>query len=177
MSLNQSTRLSRLDPLHCEVHDWLDEEAELLERRDLLQWLPMLHPEIHYEIPVRQTMLNEDGDGLSPRHSHMRENYESLAFRVERFQHPGAWSENPASRTRRLVSNVKVFEPRSVNEVEAHSSLLLLRSRNDDPDYEILSGRRRDVFRRDDGGPLRLVNRVVALDQTLLNIVNMAIFL
>jgi 3-phenylpropionate/cinnamic acid dioxygenase small subunit len=69
-----------------------------------------------------------------------------------------------------------VFAGAADDELVARSYLLLFRSRGDVRDADLLSGARRDVLRRTDQG-LRLVERVVALDESVLPTQNLAVFL
>jgi 3-phenylpropionate/cinnamic acid dioxygenase small subunit len=85
-----------------------------------------------------------------------------------------AWAEDPPSRTRRLVTNVRVTTVSgSEDRLHAVSSLLLMRNRGDQPDYEILSAERRDEFVRHESRWL-LSRREVIVDQANLGLVNMA---
>jgi 3-phenylpropionate/cinnamic acid dioxygenase small subunit len=86
-----------------------------------------------------------------------------------------AWAEKPPSRTRRHVTNIRVFRAGD-NEYEVTSSLLLLRNRYQEPHYEIISARRVDRIRRQDGA-LKIAKRVIYSDQATLGTQNLAVFL
>lgn len=157
------------------VEEWLYAEAEALDDNDLEGWLTLLDPALHYTVPVRETRRRGDGDGVSLTFSHLDEDFASLELRVRRLlETKTAWAEDPPSRTRRLVTNVRVR--REGDLLQARSNLLLMRSRGDAPTYELISGERHDALA---GGPAALLlrERVVVLDQATLGTVNLAVFL
>jgi 3-phenylpropionate/cinnamic acid dioxygenase small subunit len=78
-----------------------------------------------------------------------------------------AYDRDPAPRIRRMVTNFVVHEAAQADEYTATSSILMLRNRFDDPQYDMLSGKREDIIRRTPEG-LRLARRVVLLDQAAL---------
>jgi phthalate 3,4-dioxygenase subunit beta len=163
-------------PLYHEVVDWLYAEADLLDRRDLRGWLALLTDDIRYVVPVRVTTAHSlDGSAL-PDMAHFDEDRYSLRKRIERFETEHAWAEDPPSRTRHFITNVRCREGESAGEVEAESNLLLFRSRGDVRDHDLLSGRRNDTLRRTPDG-LRLARREVILDESVLRTQNLAVFL
>jgi len=162
-------RVARGEELYSEVHEWLDDEAALLDSYEFDEWLSRLDPAINYLMPVRETVLAKDGLGLDGGYSHFEENFGSLAFRVKHQTNANCWSENPRSRCRRMVSNVRVFVGEG-GEVVAKSYLLLLRSRGDAAVPELLSCEREDTFSRGDQAQLKLANRYIAVDQATLGV-------
>jgi 3-phenylpropionate/cinnamic acid dioxygenase small subunit len=87
-----------------------------------------------------------------------------------------AWSEDPASRTRRFVSNVSVWETDTPDEYKVSSYLLLTRNRADARDYRQLSAERNDRLRWN-GERFLLARRTILIDQVVLGMPNLAIFL
>jgi phthalate 3,4-dioxygenase subunit beta len=163
-------------PLYHEVVDFLYAEADLLDRRDLRGWLALLTEDIRYVVPVRVTTAHTlDGSTLEDM-AHFDEDRYSLRKRVERFETEHAWAEDPPSRTRHFVTNIRCSEGQSADELEAASNLLLFRSRGDVPEHDLLSGRRSDTLRRTPDG-LRLARREVVLDESVLRTQNLAVFL
>ena len=163
-------------PLYHEVVDWLYAEADILDRRDLRAWLDLLTDDIRYVVPVRVTTAHTlDGSALSDM-AHFDEDRYSLHKRVERFETEHAWAEDPPSRTRHFVTNVRCREGESPGELEVESNLLLFRSRGDVREPDLLSGRRNDTLRRTPDG-LRLARREVVLDESVLRTQNLAVFL
>jgi dibenzofuran dioxygenase beta subunit len=77
----------------------------------------------------------------------------TLALRISRLETGLAWVENPATRTRRFVTNV-VVEKAPDGLFRVRSNLLLFRSRSFG-DETILVGRREDRWARSGGWLLR----------------------
>ncbi len=155
---------------------FLYHEAELLDDNGLHEWLALLCTDIVYEVPIRVTRERAAGPGFSEAGFHMWETFTSLQTRVERLDGEYAWAEDPPSRTRRLVGNVRVERGETDHELAVKSNFLLYRGRLDTPDHQLLAGERRDVLRQTGDG-LRLARRRVLLDQTTLSMANLAIFL
>ena len=163
-------------PEYHEVVDWLYAEADLLDRRELRAWLDLLTDDIRYVVPVRVTTAHTlDGSALDDM-AHFDEDRYSLHKRVERFETEHAWAEDPPSRTRHFITNVRCREGGNDGEVEVESNLLLFRSRGDVREPDLLSGRRNDTLRRTPDG-LRLARREVILDESVLRTQNLAVFL
>ncbi len=83
-------------------------EAELLDRRQFDEWLGLMDAEVDYRIPVRTSRLAQEGDGFSTSAYFMKETIGTLRLRVKRLKSEFAWAENPPTRTRRLIANVRV---------------------------------------------------------------------
>ena len=133
-------------------------------------------PDIRYLMPVRVTTARGAGFDTATGMAHFDEDHYSLRKRAERFATEHAWAEDPPSRTRRHVTNVRCYEGDTADEVIARSNLLLFRSRGDLHDHDLLSATRTDLLRRD-GGALKLARRTVLLDESVLRTQNLAVFL
>lgn len=159
-----------------EVRAFLAYEAECLDDHRIHDWYDVLTDDIQYEVPRR--VVREVGDVVSPfseKSFHLQEDADSLAARIDRHDKDYAWSENPPSRTRRTVSNVRIKDVDG-DEIEQWNTFLLLRLRNEEHEPTFLSGERRDLLRRVDGG-LKLADRRVLLDQTVMGSQNLSVFL
>jgi 3-phenylpropionate/cinnamic acid dioxygenase small subunit len=167
-------RLHPGDPTYGEVVSWLYDEAALLDAHRFDEWLELLADDVVYRAPVRVTRAVGQGDGVSSGLSHFDETRASLETRVARLKETAAWAENPPSRTRHLVTNVRVWQLDRGYEVR--SGLLLLRSRGGSPAYELLSGERHDRLRRA-AHDLVLEHREIVLDQASLGTTNLSTFL
>jgi ethylbenzene dioxygenase beta subunit len=153
------------------VEEFLFREAELLDENRLREWLGLLTEDVRYQVPIR--ISKEQGaepgiTGVATDGFHLDEDHESLEMRVERIETGFAWAEDPPSRLRHFVTNVRI-EPSSEGEEElaVRSNVLVYRSRWDGPRYELLSAERRDLLRRVDGD-WKLARREVILDSTAL---------
>ena len=162
------------EPAYGEVLSWLYDEADLLDTGRFDDWLALLASDLVYRVPVRAITAKDQGDGVSAGSYHFDETRSSIETRVLRLHQPTAWAENPASRTRHMVSNVRVWTVSSG--FVACSSLLLLRTRGAATSYELLSGERHDLLRSVDGC-LLLSSREVELDQSALGMSNLSVFL
>lgn len=157
------------------AEEFLYLEAELLDDRRLAEWFALLAEDIDYRVPTRVTRERAaSGSEFSTASFHMLETWQSLKTRIARFESEYAWSEDPPSRTRRMVGNVRVV-PDEGGELAVKSNVLLFRARYD-ATPQLLAGERRDVL-RPSGGGLRLARRTVLLDHTLLPFENLAVFL
>ncbi len=99
---------------------------------------------------------------------------ESLRIRVERVYAKNAWAEMPPSRTRHLITNVRVKRDDGRN-IEAHSNFLVYRTRME-ADQDMFVGARRDVLRRVEDA-FKIARRTIILDQAVLSAKNISIFL
>src|SRR4051812_18038118 len=127
------------------AHAWLLEEAEALDEQRYRDWLGLLADDVVYRMPVRVTTAHTLADTLDPRMAHFDEDLFSLTKRVERFETEHAWTEQPPSRTRRFVSNIRVYASSADDEIVARSYILLFRSRGDVRDADFVSGERTDT--------------------------------
>lgn len=162
--------------LYAEVLDWIHTEAELLDDLREREWLEtMVSRDVTYTVPLRQTVERARGRGFSEDTFHLLESYGSLGSRVARNETQYAWAEDPPSRIRHFVTNVRVRATEDPDVVEVRSNLLLHRTRQDQSVPQLLSGERVDQLRREDGR-LLLLRRDVLLDLTVIRTHNLAIF-
>jgi phthalate 3,4-dioxygenase beta subunit len=162
--------------LHHRAADFLYAEAELLDQRRHDEWLATLTDDIVYRMPVRVTSAHSLADSTLSHLSHFDEDRYSLEKRVSRFGTEHAWAEDPPSRTRRHVSNVRAWIGDAPGEVVVTSSVLVFRSRGDVHDSDLLSMGRTDVL-REVGERLLLARREILVDESVLHTQNLAIFL
>ena len=180
--IGRSAGLERIhggEPAYFELVEFLEDEATALDDNDLFGWFGRMAPDLIYRMPVRMTKERTDGSEFSETMFHFDENFTSLATKVTRLAATQtAWAEKPPSRTRRFVTNMKVFRRQSgeVEEYELRSSILLARNRYQDSQFEFVSARRTDVVRRTPDG-LRIAKRTIFPDQATIGTQNLAIFL
>lgn len=167
-------------PLGSEIYNRLLEtlydEAAALDERRFDDWVAMLAQDIVYQAPIRLTRTgpNKDRDVMRTMF-HFDDDYDSILMRTGRLQ-KSAWAEDPPSRCRRFVTNVRAAECETQSEYEVVSYLFLERSRGDNPHNEQLTAERRDVWREVDGA-YALVRREIIVDQSVLGMSNLAVFL
>ena len=162
------------DRRHVGAHRFLVEEAAILDAGDWARWLDLLTADVRYVMPVRVTTVHDAGyDGRADM-AHFDEDRYSLEKRVQRLLTEHAWTEDPPSRTRHLVTNVRSFAGDD-DAVRVESTVLLFRSRGDRP-AEYVCALRRDVL-RPVGDGYRLAARHVTVEESVLRTQNLAIFL
>lgn len=171
--------LVQREQLYQEVVDFLYKEAELLDEGRYREWLGMLTDDIRYQVPIRVTRERESGaavPGVVEDMFHLDEDFASLEMRILRIETGFAWAEDPPSRLRHFVTNVRVGEFRGTeNEVDVRSNVLLFRNRWDRPEYDLLSCERFDVLRRVNG-VWKLARRKVLLDTAVVPTLNLSFF-
>jgi 3-phenylpropionate/cinnamic acid dioxygenase small subunit len=158
-----------------EIMHFLIEEAHLLDDGEFKAWLELLADDLQYTMPVRQTVSRKRGPGFNQGMIWLQEDKGSLSFKVQRLYGDSAWAEDPPSRTRRLVTNLRLHETAVPGEYLAQSYLLIHRNRGDSHQFDIFSGRRDDILRRTDAG-WRVAKRTILADQAALGLANLAIF-
>jgi 3-phenylpropionate/cinnamic acid dioxygenase small subunit len=159
-----------------EINEWLFTEAELLDTGRYREWLTLVAKDLSYVVPLRVTREREAETDIISGMTHMDDDADSMEMRVLRLETEYAWAEDPPSRSRHFVTNVRVAQGDNDAEFKVASNLLLYRTRGDVPTYDVLSGERRDVIRRVDDG-FRLAKRVVLLDQTTVMTHNLALIM
>lgn len=161
---------------HQEVHQFLVWEAELLDSRRYEDWLNLFTKDVVYKMPVRTTKAHTLEESVLNGMDHFDENLYTLRKRIERFETEHAWTEDPPSRTRHFVTNVRVYPGDENGELMAMSYLLLFRSRGDVHSPDLVSAERNDVLRRADGG-FKIARRDILVDESVLRTQNLAVFL
>lgn len=164
------------DERHLAAHRWLVDEAYLLDAQDYEPWLDLLTDDIRYVMPVRVTTARGAGFDTARGMAHFDEDKYSLSRRVARFATEHAWTEDPPSRMRHHVTNVRTFATDGPAELVVDSAVLLFRSRGDVREAALVSAGRADVLRRTSGGWL-LAHRTITADESVLRMQNLAVFL
>lgn len=137
-----------------DVEQLLYREAQLLDSGRFQEWLELLAPDLRYWAPVRAEVHRaQERENEASRLPLFDETKASLALRISRLDTGLAWVENPATRTRRFVTNV-VVEEEAGGLVHVRSNLMLFRSRSF-ADETILVGCREDNWSRPDRWLLR----------------------
>lgn len=160
---------------HQQVHQFLVREAELLDSRNYREWFNLFAEDIVYRMPVRTTRHTLEGsvlDGMD----HFDEDLYSIRKRIERFETEHAWTEDPPSRTRHFVTNVRVYPGEEDGELLVKSYVLLFRSRGDRHGPDFVSAEKTDVLRPTDG-EFKIAKREITTDESVLRTQNLAVFL
>ena len=166
------------DPAHLAAHQFLVEEAALLDAADYAGWLDLLCEDIRYVMPVRVTTARGAGFDSLADMGHFDEDMYALRKRVQRLATDHAWTEDPPSRTRHFVTNIRTFRHQTgeLRVLRVESALLLFRSRGDTREPDLISAGRTDLL-RETGDGLRLARREIIVDESVLRTQNLAVFL
>jgi 3-phenylpropionate/cinnamic acid dioxygenase small subunit len=162
--------------LQYEIEQFLYLEAALLDDRRFSEWLELLDPELEYWMPVRSTRSLGDealefaklGEG-----AFFDDDKSSMEQRVAKLSTGYAWAEDPPSRTRHNVSNVRVLD-RNAGLIRISCNFLMLRTRLAN-DNDLWSGRREDTLRPNDGS-FTIVKRHLFVDHVSLDSKNLSSF-
>ena len=164
-------------PAYNSIMTFLIREARLLDHRQLDLWGKLLAEDLVYKAPVRITQRVKGFHDEFGSIGHFDDDYNSMMVRLTRLTTTSnAWSEDPASRTRRFITNVSVWETDIPDEYEVLSYLLLTRNRAEADKYQQLSAERYDRLRMTKDG-FKLARRSILVDQVVLGMPNFAIFL
>jgi 3-phenylpropionate/cinnamic acid dioxygenase small subunit len=150
---------------HHLVQQFAFQEAALLDRRRFVDWLTLLTEDIVYRVSVQSIRDNATGNLKVPI---IEEDFTQLKLRLDQIGTPRlTHAENPATLTRRFVTNVQVARAANPAEYVVDASLLVYVNRSGIPDGAVYAGERQDVVRRVDGR-LRLARREVSLDHAVM---------
>ncbi len=151
----------QIGAVYAELKQLLFREARLLDLTQYEDWLQLLSGRIRYWAPVRSNVEREDF--ASPSLLTLFDDRKSdLVLRVKRIRTSYALSEQPASRARRLVTNVEVLSADDRAAVVS-SNFLVAVSRWNNP-ARIYSGQRQDRWARTADGGWLLEDRRLVFD-------------
>jgi 3-phenylpropionate/cinnamic acid dioxygenase small subunit len=176
-------RLATGSAIYNEVLGFLYDEAALLDQQCFDDWANLLAEDLSYTAPLRVTRAGADrGNTIIRTAFHFDDDYGSMMYRLQRLGTKSAWAEDPPSRTRRFVTNVRLWDTPKPDELEVDSYLLLSRSRYEQSTLMMMSCVRHDLLRRvtpsaSKPGSFKLARREIILDQSVLGMANLAVFL
>ncbi|MCX2962786.1 aromatic-ring-hydroxylating dioxygenase subunit beta [Gordonia aquimaris] len=162
------------------VEQFLFAEAELIDEWQWRTWFDLFTDDAHYRMPIRRNRLRrqrkideaDDLNGLEV--AHFDDDKASLEMRIEQLESGMHWAEDPPSRSRHLVTNVRV-QPADVDgEYFVRSNFFVYRNRLE-AEVDLWAGERRDVLRLVDGS-FRIADRIILLDQNLILAKNLSVF-
>src|SRR3954462_2830366 len=139
-----------------EVEDFLYAEAALLDSWKLDEWLSLLTEDAVYRVPSNDRPESDPKDALFL----MADNIDRIRARVTRLKDRSAHAEYPPSRTRRLITNVRIVgREAGVLSIEANFSVH--RFRRDGSHREYVGQYRYRLH--ESGGALRIQRREAIL--------------
>jgi PAH dioxygenase small subunit len=163
------------DPIYLEIYGFLLTEAALLDGNQFREWTNLLSEDLQYTMPVRSTRENFIKTHFSKEMFHFNENYKSMILRVRRMETDYAWAEDPASRARRFITNIRVSRL-DENRFDVKSYILMTRNRLEAVEYQLLSAERCDIIEKTEDG-MKLVKREIFADSTIIGMKNLQLFL
>lgn len=155
-SVEAETSLPRRLLLKLEAEEFLIAEAALLDDWDLDGWLALFTEDSHYVVPSTDVLDGDPAKDLTlVDDDHLR-----LTWRVNRLKSRHAHREFPWSRTRRVISNVRVLSAED-EQLEVTCTAIVHRYRHGRQDH-FVGSYRHTLVRTPDG--LRIKHRRAELD-------------
>jgi biphenyl 2,3-dioxygenase subunit beta len=154
--------------LHYEVERFYYDEASLLDAHRYEEWLALFTDDAHYFMPIRRTRTQREMDKEFTRPGEMaffNDDKMLLAGRVAKLKTGRSWAEDPPSRTRHLITNVRILKDDG-RTLEVESNFHVYRTRLNSEETSWI-GSRRDLLRRTDGS-FQIADRKIFLEQTVL---------
>ncbi|MBV8537461.1 MAG: aromatic-ring-hydroxylating dioxygenase subunit beta [Alphaproteobacteria bacterium] len=140
-----------------QVEDFLYHEAALLDEWRLDEWLALLTPDARYEVPSNDRPEADPANTLFT----IADDIRRIQARVTRLKDRNAHAEYPPSRTRRMISNVRIVE-QTTAELRVEANFVVYRFRREERIREYV-GRYRYRLRVADGG-FKIAKREAILD-------------
>lgn len=151
MDHDGATAVTRL-----EIEDFLYKEAALLDSWRLEEWLELLTDDATYHVPPTDLPDADPRDTLFI----IADDALRIRSRVKQLLGKSAWAENPKSRTRRMISNVRILDSQG-GQIRVSANFVVYRMR-----YELVDtyvGHYEYTMIRT-GGKLKIRERKAVLD-------------
>ena len=175
--LNKLLEISKIDPaLQQEIEQFYYREALLLDNSGFEEWSKLLGEDLRYFMPIRRNVLfssRSKADAVSrisadDEFAHFDDDIVAMRGRIRKLLSDYSWSENPASRTRHIVSNVIINEGNETGSYQVCSNFLLYRNRLEHQ-VDMWAGQRQDIIKRSDNRlGFEISKRTILLDQSTL---------
>ncbi len=139
-----------------QIEDFLYAEAALLDEWRLQEWLELLTEDVTYSVPATDV---PEGDAKNTLFL-VADDAIRVHSRVKQLLGKSAWAENPRSRTRRLISNVRIRKTNGET-IRVTANFIVYRMRMDQVDTYV--GRYEYTLVQRDG-QLKIRERKAILD-------------
>lgn len=146
-----------------DVEEFLFEEAAILDSWRLDDWLELFDEHSEYLVPATDAPQAEPGRAQFL----IADNHDDIQARVRRLKSRKAHAENPRSRTRRLLGNVRIESVDADGAIHVTASFVVYRIK-----YGVTSqfiGQYRHTLVQGDGG-LIFRQRMAVIDQEALDV-------
>ena len=158
------------------VEQFYYEEAALLDAHRYADWAALFTDDTHYFMPIRRTRTRRELDKEFTKPGEMAyfdDDKMILLGRVAKFESGTSWAEDPPSRTRHMVHNVRVIDDRG-DELDVESNFHIYRTRLKSEE-DAWVGSRQDTLRVHEDS-FHIAKRVILLEQTVLLARNLSTF-
>lgn len=156
--MNEKSGFTSPNPnIRAEIEDFLYHEAALLDAWKLDEWLTLLTDDCIYRVPSNDAPTSTPNEALFM----VADDARRIRERVLRLKDKNAHAEFPHSRTRRMISNVRIAA-RGENTINVEANFVIYRHRRDE-DIRAYVGVYRHVLRVTNDG-LRIQERNAILD-------------
>jgi p-cumate 2,3-dioxygenase beta subunit len=151
-SVNATILFNRAD-----IEDFLYQEAYLLDEWRLDDWGQLLTEDAKYYVPPNDVPKGNPKDTLF----HIADDIERIHSRIKRLKSRHAHAENPHSRTRRLLTNVRITE-RTEQFIHVSANFIVMRFRRNEQVRQYVGMYEYKLAIRD--GKLKIAERKAILD-------------
>ncbi|PRF73233.1 aromatic-ring-hydroxylating dioxygenase subunit beta [Burkholderia multivorans] len=159
-----------------EVESTLYREARLLENEDYREWLKMIHREVEYKAFNQQLRFRKEKRyNLPDKVYSLDENYHFLEARIQQFESGSQWTADPPERIRRFLTNVEVYKTSNDENYHVYLNVFTVRNRRVYDETTFSYGREEEWTR--DGEQLKLLKRVVNIDERFIHGKNLNFFM
>ena len=158
---------------------FLYDEAEMMDNMQWEDWLDCMHEDVDYWAPVRENRVaRERKEEFYPKRTsvYFEESKAFLRQRVVRLNTHMAWAEEPPSRSRHMLTNLRIDE-RSDGAFAVRSNFMIYRSRGERY-QDTIAGERRDVIVRDPDSRygFLVLEREIRFDMATILVKNLSLF-
>lgn len=164
--------------LERDIRNFYYAEAELLDERNFEAWLNLFTEDLRYWMPLaRNVQFRHSADEYSREgidSAWMDEDKQTLRQRVQQLATGIHWAEEPRSRVSHLITNIRIVQAVTEDELRTTCRFLVYRNRMES-EVDILVGKRHDTLRRV-GDDWKISRREILLDQNVLLSKNLTSF-
>jgi biphenyl 2,3-dioxygenase subunit beta len=155
-------------------------EAELLDEWKFGAWFGLFTEDSHYRLPVRRNRLRRQRfkDETAPRGiemAHFDADKKTLGLYIAQRESGSNWAEDPYSRSRHVISNVRIKpSEEEPGGYDVRSNFICYRNRLE-TEVDLWAGERFDRL-RPAGDVYGIADRVILLDQNVVLSKNLSVF-
>ncbi|MEE2761682.1 MAG: aromatic-ring-hydroxylating dioxygenase subunit beta [Pseudomonadota bacterium] len=140
-----------------EVEDFLYQEAALLDEWRMDEWLELLTEDARYEVPPNDVPGGASANTLFT----IADDINRIRARLKRLNNDRAHAEYPHSRTRRMISNVRILD-RDGERLSVSANFICHRFRRSERIRQYVGQTRYELVVS--GGVLKITRRTVLID-------------